>query len=76
MHHQPVNRKRFQYDSKLEESQYGECVTLVSRAGLVEHFLDEARRDQFWRIREQFVEVLRDILFARIETEEQPHFLA
>ncbi len=75
LHHQPLDRRHLLAASNLNENVFGESLTTLSRAGLAEFYTDETRRYQYWRIREQFVEVLRDLLFPRQEEEEQQYFL-
>ncbi len=75
LHHQPLDRSHLLAASNLNENVFGESLTTLSRAGLAEFYADETRKYQYWRIRERFVEVLRDLLFPRQEEEEQQYFL-
>lgn len=74
LHHQPVDRKKLRIASTLGENEFGHCLTQVSQADLTEFYPDSTYRIQYWQVKEQFREVLQDLLFPREEPDEQTHF--
>jgi hypothetical protein len=58
-------------DAGISEAEFGAILTRVNKAGLLEREerpkVGRASIDSFWRVNEQFIEVLRDELFPRQE---------
>ena len=71
--HQPVDRRRLRVVSNLPENEFDHCLTVVSQSDLTEFHQDGTI--QRWRVREQFVPVLKDLLFPRGEGTVQGNFL-